>query len=119
MLYKIGTTRDLDALLLSLPECVMTELARELTVLDREYGEDRNWRESGGYSVIVETQEDLRELAAIVDTETHPCEWASCLSRNSDWLCALFLFGDDFSIKVFMPVTIAPNAILKDLEEYK
>ena len=119
MLYKIGTTRDLDALLLSLPECVMTELARDLTVLDREYGEDRNWRESGGYSVVVKTQEDLRELIAIVDAENHPCEWATPLGRNSGWLSALFLFGDDFSIKVYMPVTIAPNAILKDLEEYK
>ena len=119
MLYKIGSSKDLAALPCALPDCVMTELACDIEILDREYGADRNWQESGGYSVIVETREDLRALNAIVDTEKHPCEWANRLSQNRDWLSTLFLFGDDFSIKVYMPVTIAPISILRDLEEYK
>ena len=116
MLYKIGSSKDLDALSLSLPECVMAELNHDIANLEHAYGADRNWQESGGYSVIVEAQEDLRELTAIVDAEKHPCEWANRLNGNSDWLCALFLFGDDFSIKVFMPVAIANETILTDLE---
>ena len=116
MLHKIGTLKELDATELTLPECVMTELTRDIAILDCEYGEDRDWRESGGYSVVVETAEDLHEFAKIVDVERRPCEWATRLGRDSGWLSALFLFGDDYAIMAFMPVAIAPKAILKDLE---
>lgn len=116
MLHKIGTLKELDATELTLPECVLTELTRDIAILDCEYGETRNWRESGGYSVVVETAEDLPEFAKIVDVERRPCEWATRLGRNSGWLSALFLFGDDYAIMAFMPVAIAPKAVLADLE---
>ena len=117
MLHKIGTLKELDATALTLPECVMTELTRDIAILDCEYGEDRDWRESGGYSVVVEAVEDLHEFAKIVDVESRPCEWATRLGRTSGWLSALFLFGDDYAIMAFMPVAIAPKAILADLED--
>lgn len=117
MLHKIGTLRELDTTALTLPECVITELTRDIAILDCAYGENRDWRESGGYSVVVEMEVDLQDFAKIVDYYTHPCEWATRLGRDSGWLSALFLFGDDYAIMAFMPVAIAPNAILKDLEE--
>lgn len=116
MLHKIGTLKELDATELSLPECVMTELTQDIAILDCEYGEKRDWRESGGYSVVVETAEDLIEFAKIVDVERHPCEWATRISRDSGWLSALFLFGNEYAIMAFIPVAIAPDAILRDLE---
>ena len=115
MLYKIGTLKELDAAKLTLPECVMTELTRDIAILDCEYGKDRNWRESGGYSLIVEATDDLHEFARIVDAGKHPCEWATRLGRDSGWISALFLFGDDYAIMVFMPIAITPDAILQDL----
>ena len=116
MLHKIGTLKELDATELTLPECVMTELTRDIAILDCEYGSQRIWSESGGYSMVVETAEDLPEFTKIVDVERHPCEWATRLGRNSGWLSALFLFGDDYAIMAFMPIAIAPKAILADLE---
>ena len=116
MLHKIGTLKELDATELSLPECVMTELTQDIAILDCEHGESRSWRESGGYSVVVETTEDLQEFTKIVDVERHPCEWATQIGRDSGWLSALFLFGNEYAIMAFMPVSISPNAILKDLE---
>lgn len=119
MLYKIGTLKELDATLLSLPESVMTELTRDVAILDLEYGKDRNWQESGGYSVVVETAKDLEEFIKIVDYDRRPCEWATRVGRDSGWLSALFLIGNEFAIMAFMPVGIAPNPILQDLEEWK
>lgn len=116
MLHKIGTLKELDATTLTLPECVMTELTLDIAILDCEYGEGRDWRESGGYSMVAETAEDLHEFVKIVDVDRHPCEWATRLGKNSGWLSALFLFGDDYAIMAFMPVAIAPKAILADLE---
>lgn len=117
MLYKIGTLKELDAADLDLPQDVLTELTRDLAILDGEYGADRDWMETGGYSAIIETRNDLTEFAKIVDYIHHPCEWATRLGRNSGWLSALFLFGNEFSIMAFMPIDVAPTAILKDLED--
>ncbi|MDD7288892.1 MAG: hypothetical protein PUH00_04140 [Clostridiales bacterium] len=117
MLYKIGTLKELDAMSLSLPESVMTELTRDVAILDCEYGEDRNWQEAGGYSVVIETAKDLEEFIKIIDYDRRPCEWATRVGRNSGWLSALFLFGNEFAIMAFMPVEVAPNPILQDLEE--
>lgn len=115
MLYKLGTLKELDATGLSLPECVRTELTRDLAILDCEYGAARNWQESGGYSVVLDAKQDLTELAEIIDYSTHPCEWATRL--GSGWMSSLFLLGDDYAIVAFMPIAIAPNVILADLED--
>lgn len=116
MLHKIGTLKELDATELTLPECVMTELTRDIAILDCEYGENRIWSREGGYSAIMETTEDIAVFKEIVDYDTHPCEWATKLGRNSGWLSALYLLNDDYAIMAFMPVAIAPKAILTDLE---
>lgn len=115
MLYKLGTLKELDAAGLSLPECVRTELTRDLAILDCEYGAERNWQESGGYSVVLYTKQDLAKLAELVDYTNHPCEWATRLGNG--WMSALFLLGDDYAIMLFIPIAIAPDAILRDLED--
>lgn len=117
MLHKIGTLKELDAMTLTLPECVMTELTQDIAILDCEYGENRVWSQEGGYSAIMETTEDVTMFKNIVDYDTHPCEWATKLGRNSGWLSALYLLNDDYAVMAFMPVAIAPKAILADLEE--
>ncbi len=100
-----------------LPEPVYTDLYTGIVVLDAEYGADRDYKDIGGYSVILETIEDLAELRQIVDYERHPCEWAVEESCNCGYLAALFILNDDFSIMAYMPIAIAPNIILKDMEE--
>ena len=116
MLYKIGTLRELDALELSLPESVLTELTRDIAILDLEYGEDRDYWQSGGYAVVVEAGEDIPQFQQIVNFEKHPCEWATRLGRDSGYLSALYLLNDDYAVMAFMPISAAPDAILKDLE---
>lgn len=117
MLYRIGSEREAAAMEGKLPAQVCKDLYAGVAILDSEYGADRNYLQEGGYSLIVETADDLAEFKQIIDYDDHPCEWAVKESRNCGYLCALYIMNDDFSIMVYMPLAIAPDAILKDLED--
>ena len=86
-------------------------------MLDAEYGEGRNYYVVGGYSIIAETREDVLQFKEIIDYDAHPCEWATKLGKDTGYVSALYLLNDDFVIVVYLPQAIAPEAILKDLEE--
>lgn len=115
MLCTIGTAHELSLLPAHLPERVVTEVLTGLVVLDAEYGEDRDYRESGGYSVIAETIEDITALKGIIDYTLHPCEWATRI--DPAWISALYILNNDFSIMVYLPIAIAPESILTELED--
>lgn len=117
MLYRVGKTAELPAIRSRLPERVYSEVLRGVAILDAEYGTERDYLQRGGYSVIVETEEDLLEFGKIMDFDTHPCEWATVIGRGTGFLSALFLLNDDFSIMVYMPQSVAPAAILRELED--
>ena len=116
MLYTIGTAHELSILPYHLPEELVTEVLTGLVVLDAEYGESRNYFESGGYSVIAENIEDIPGLKAIIDYEKHPCEWATKIGRTG-YISALFILNNSFSIMAYMPLAICPTAIINELED--
>ena len=116
MLYTIGTANELTLLPSHLPEELVTEILTDLVVLDAEYGDSRNYYESGGYSLIVETMEDIPALKAIIDLESHPCEWATKI-RSTGYISALYILNNDFSIMAYMPEKIAPPTIINELED--
>ena len=62
MLYTIGTTAEIPTLPSHLPKRLLTEVFQGLVVLDCEYGADRNYLESGGYSIIAETEDIIIKL---------------------------------------------------------
>ena len=117
MLYMVGTERETDALESKLPKRVFHELVHSIAILDREYGENRDYREHGGYSLVVETAEDVERMRAYIDFDVHPCEWAVKIGPDSGYLCALYLMNDDYSVMAYMPLSVAPDAILQDLED--
>lgn len=117
MLYRIGTKKELPMVANKLPERVYTELLRGIVILDAEYGEDRNYLLTGGYSLIVETADDLPRLKVSIDYEAHLCEWATRIGRETGYISALYIINDDFSIMVYMPQSAAPDIILNELED--
>ena len=117
MLHKIGTAKEVLTLSSKLPRQVFGELLRGIVILDTEYGEDRDYLQIGGYSVVAETKEDVLALKDIIDYDTIPCEWATRIGRDTKHLSALYILNDDFSIIVYLPIAIAPDAILKELED--
>ena len=117
MLYRIGTAQEADILCSQLPPAVAEKLLRSISLVDALYGSDREYLEIGGYSILIETIEDIAELKTIIDIDNHPCEWCSRIDENGEYLYAIYLMNDDFTITVFMPTAIAPYSIIKDLED--
>lgn len=113
MLHRIGKIDELLKLDLPLPEEVSEEVFSNITLMDSIYGADRNYLEVGGYSMIAETENDIAAIKAVLNYDTHPCEWARYID---DFICALYVMNNDFSIMTFMPESIAPHTILNDLE---
>lgn len=116
MLYMVGTMRETDTLAEKLPDSVFTELIRGIAILDCEYGEDRDYRNYGGYSLVAETAEDVRAVKSHVDYESHLCEWVTRIGRDSGYLSALYIMNNDFSIMLYLPSAIAPDVLLEEVE---
>ena len=116
MLYIIGTTAEIPTLPNHLPEKLRSEIFQGLVVLDAEYGADRDYLATGGYSVFAETIEDIQELRCKLDIQEHTPEWATRIG-STGYLSALFIINNSFSIMAYMPVAIAPTSILTELED--
>ena len=116
MLHLIGTRKELSTSSLVLPSRVRTELFVGLSVLDCEYGDDRNYLETGGFSLVAENPGDIPAIKNYVDYEKHPCEWTTKIS-NTGYISSLFVMNNDFSIMVYMPQVIAPQVLLNEMED--
>lgn len=116
MLYTIGTANEVAQLPSQLPKELLTEVLTGLVVLDAEYGADRNYRESGGYSLIAENRDDLTRLNEIINTNIHAPEWATHIGKTG-FISALYIMNDDFSLMVYLPLEIAAVPIKLELED--
>lgn len=112
MIYRLGTEREALSLKEKLLPDVYEELIYQLAILDSNYGADRDYYESGGYTVVAETYADLLEVKAqIIDYENYPCEWSSRLN-DSGYIFAIYVLNDDYSLSLFTPKEITPKEIL-------
>ena len=116
MLYRIGHKKDVYSCGCKFHKRARQEIYTGLMILDETYGYDRNWAETGGYSILAENPEDIEAIKAYVDFEKHPPEWVTSISYTKI-ISALFIMNDDFSIMVYMPQEIAPQSLLSELED--
>ena len=116
MLYTIGTTAEVQTLPKHLPDRLVTEIFEGLVILDAEYGSTRDYLQIGGYSIVAETEEDISQLIPILDIRSRFPEWATWIG-NSGFISMLYIFNNDFSIMVYIPATIMPDIVRKELEE--
>ena len=115
MLYRVGTMKELWNLRHEFSFAVLGQLYLCTATLDDAYGADRIYLETGGYSLIAETTDDLTAIREIVDLDDRPYEWVEYLDK--DYLSALYLLNDDYAIVVFMPIAIAPPILLSEMED--
>lgn len=111
--YKVKTMADVVSLPCKLPQAVRDELIRAAAVLDYEYGENRDDAD-GGYSLIVQSLDDLAEAKSFVDFEHHPPEW---VNRFDSYAAALYVLTNDLTVTLFVPLDIAPESIAKEMNE--
>ena len=113
MIYYLGTSSEISKLPRHFSKDVKNKLLHVLGVLDECYGKHRNYFTSGGYCVIIETKEDLESIDNVVSLSKILYEW---VEQIDDYLCALNLKGDDFSLVLFMPINIAPKNLIEQMK---
>ncbi len=112
----VGTTKECEALYGYLPQRVIDEVLRGVAVLSAEHGETRNYFETGGYSLIANTKEDLYWARKVFDDRKHFCEWATKLG-GSGYCSALYLLSNEFSVMLYVPIALANEDILENMGE--
>ena len=114
MLQKIGTVAQIKTIKEQLHPDLYQAVLHDLHLLDFAYGTDRDYFSLGGYSIVIDSESDLKELKSIVDFETHFPEEVLLFS-SCNYLAALFVINDDFSIMVWLPVSLAPKNFLDEV----
>jgi hypothetical protein len=99
-----------------LPQRVIGELLRCLAILEAEHGTQRDYFSSGGYSLIADTNEDLTKAREVFDDRLHKCEWATKLGA-SGFCSTLYLLSNEFSVMLYIPIALANDDILENMEE--
>ena len=74
MLRKIGTLAQAQALKEQLHPDLYQAITHDLYLMDSIYGSGRSYFTHGGYSVIVDSKDDLPELQNIIDLKSHAPE---------------------------------------------
>lgn len=115
MIYKIGTVIEIAKLQSKFPALVLEKLHSITATLDEFYGTDRNPEATGGYTILVETAEDLSAVDCI-DVEKDIFEWVDHIPSEPPYCASLYLRGDDYSIVLIAPVAIVPQNVLDELE---
>ena len=112
----LGATKECVTLCDRLPQRVYEEVLRGIVVLSAEFGEERNYLDVGGFSLIADTEEDLRKARELFDDRWHYCEWATRLG-DSGYVSALYLLNNEFSVMLYTKESLANEDILENLED--
>lgn len=71
MLQKIGTVAQVKKIKEQLHPDLYQAVVHDLHLLDSAYGTDRDYFSLGGYSIVIDSESDLKEVKSIIDFETH------------------------------------------------
>lgn len=71
MLQKIGTISQIKKIKEQLHPDLYQAVVHDLDLLDSAYGADRDYFTLGGYSIVIDSESDLKELKSTIDFETH------------------------------------------------
>lgn len=102
------------------PKLLLNRLKSDLTILDTEYGADRNADLEGGYTLILESDKDVTYVKEnIFDITTYPPEYVDRLlcEDKSNYIVALFILNNDFGILCICEEALAKTFIANELEE--
>jgi len=112
-MIKIGYKKELDKVI-TMPNQVVETVNKILSILDSEYGEDRNLEESGGYVLILESKEDIIKLRddIHIDLEIYAIpEYVDIIkcSGGKVYTNSLVLCNDDYAISLIIPMELTPQ----------
>ena len=109
----LGTLKDLDEAHIGDWDLNMA-LHNYLSVLDENYGENRNVHEDdGGFAIIIEDEQQLQEASTYVNLETDIYEYMEEINEN--YICMLKLCNNEFSVMVYIRKILCSAELLECL----
>ncbi|MDU2896984.1 MAG: hypothetical protein E7B53_19715 [Clostridium sp.] len=103
-----------------LPKEVQENIEGILSILDEEYGSNRDqYKDNGGYVIVIEDESDfqiIREKAHI-DVDNVIVEYVDKIecSNGKAYTSSLFLCNSDYSVSLVIPFEITPKNILNQM----
>lgn len=107
-MLKIAHVREVQSLDLSME--VIAVVREAVTILDAEYGENREAScDLGGYVLVIEAKDEMEQLAELhIDVKVDSPEYIdviACCDGNV-FTSSLILLSSDFSVVVIMPLEL-------------
>ena len=117
-MIKAGTVKELSQFEKEIDRNVYNAALRIVKMLDEVYGAGRDLDNSdGGVVLIVDNIQDIADIEqryVRLDSNRHEAvDIVKC--ENRTYVNALFLCNNEFGVNIFMPMDIAPQALLRDL----
>lgn len=93
---------------MNLPQEVAAAVKEAVTILDRDYGEDRDIDSGyGGYVLVLETETDVKDLPEQLRTALP--EYVEILAADPpSYVITLILLGSDYGVVVILPKAFLP-----------
>lgn len=108
-MIKIANVYQVEAIN-NLPAELVQAILENVTILDNEYGEEREVDHGdGGYVVVIESVDELAKLKDVhLDVNTMIPEYVDVVncSDGQVYTSSLVLLGSDFGIVVVMPLAM-------------
>lgn len=116
-MIKVAHVEEVKSL--KLPQEVVRVIKEIATILDTEYGKDRDVNGGdGGYILVMESKDEFKKLKDIyIDMEDVIAEYVDLIkvTDGEDYTNSLILLNNDFSISLIIPIGITPKRLLDDI----
>lgn len=117
MVFKLGNVADMN-LLPSLDPILLKNIHEFLSVLDNEYGADRDVdNDDGGYVIFATKGTNVEEVSKFYDVIDSVPEWVNTIKSDPDYCAALYLTNNEYVIVIIMAITDAPKSITNEISE--
>ena len=116
-MYQLGTVAEFNSLTLPIPDEVKQKVSEIAVMLDERFGANRDVAEDeGGFIFIALDDKDLAYFREkYVEFNSELLEYVLAVKANQgNYLNAFYLYGYDYGISLFMPVSIAPEFIMRE-----
>lgn len=120
-MLKVGTAREVEssAFKHKVPKEVCQEALRIVTMLDDNFGDDRDIDEDdGGIVLVIENETDLADFCQKYDVELDSPlrEYIELVQADKEpYLNVFFLYNEyEFGITLLIPMSIVPKPLLEE-----
>ena len=115
MIHKLGHLRDLDNIVVE-DEAILKDLTEFLSVLDNEYGEDRDVDNSdGGYILFCDLGTSLDELAEVFNFKA-VFDWSGNIKSKIPYCSTMYFLNNEFAVVLVMAIQDTPDYIKNEIE---